>query len=53
MSDVNRSYREILQNLDLLYDYINIMFFCDELVPALITLEIEDVSISPGHSSPR
>ena len=44
MSDVNRSYREILQNLDLLYDYINIMFFCDELVPALITLEIEDVN---------
>ena len=44
MSDVNRAYREILGNLDLLYDFFNVTFFGDELSPALITLEIEDVN---------
>ena len=44
MSDINRSYRETLQNLDLLYDYINVMFFGGELLPALITLEVEETN---------
>ena len=42
MSELNRAYREILGNLDLLYDYLNLIFFSNELKPALITLEIED-----------
>lgn len=44
MSDVNRAYREMLGNLDMLYDFLNITFFCGELSHALITLEIEDVN---------
>ena len=44
MSDVNRAYREILGNLDLLYDFFNVTFFGGELSPALITLEIEDMN---------
>lgn len=44
MSDINRAYREMLGNLDLLYNFFNITFFSGELSPALITLEIEDVN---------
>ena len=44
MSDVNRSYREILQNLDLLYNYLNLMLFSGKLQSALITLETEDTN---------
>ncbi len=42
MQDINSSYRDVLRNLDLLFTYMNHIFFAGELSTPLITIEIED-----------
>ena len=39
--DVNSAYRETLRNLDMLFSYLNCVFFSGNLTTPLITMEIE------------